>query len=304
MWGRLARLATAVATVLVSVLAVGQALGVATSTASLSASGLSACTTTSGVLVTVDFSYFGGSVDLGCAAGSPDNGLDAMHQAGFLTAGDEQDGDAYVCRIGVAQEGPGSERPTPAEDPCVSTPPATAYWSLWVADAGQRSWDYSQFGATSYTPPPGSIEGWSFGPGRQPGMTPAQVRAEASASRSSSSSSTTTPTTTSTTTLPAPVRPTGGLRHRPRPHLPRRHRPRRYRPRRHPPRPEPGSTTTTLAPTATTLHPHVVVVSSGGGEHPPGGSGGSATGVLATVAIVVVMAATGGAFAWRRRRAA
>lgn len=292
MWGRLARLATAVATVLVSVLAAGQALGVATSAASPSASGLSACTTTSGVLVAVDFSHFGGSVDLGCAAGSPGNGLDAMHRAGFLTAGDEQDGDAYVCRIGVAQEGPGSERPTPAEDPCVSTPPATAYWSLWVADAGQKSWDYSQFGATSYTPPPGSIEGWSFGPGRQPGMTPAQVRAEASASTASSSSSTTAPPTTSTTTLAPPVRPTGGRR------------PRRHRPRRHPPRPEPGSTTTTLAPTATTLHPHVVVVSSGGGERPPGGSGGSATGVLATVAIVVVMAASGGAFAWRRRRAA
>lgn len=164
---------------LAAVLGAAAAPGVANPAAGAAVKeGLSACTATSGVLVAVVFSHWGGSVSVGCASGRQPDGLDSMRDAGFLTAGDEADGDAFVCRIGVAAKGLASERPTSAEDPCVSTPPASAYWAFWVADPGGDTWDYSDAGVTAYQPPAGSIEGWTFGAGGRPTVTPAQLRAK------------------------------------------------------------------------------------------------------------------------------
>ena len=43
---------------------------------------------------------------------------------------------AFVCRIdGV-----------PADDPCVNTPPADAYWGLWWSDGESGEWSYSSLG--------------------------------------------------------------------------------------------------------------------------------------------------------------
>src|SRR5262249_3910487 len=52
-------------------------------------------------------------------------------------------------------------------DPCNGAP-ATAYWAYWHGQPG-GSWTYSNEGAGSYTPPPGSVEGWAFGARQQPG---------------------------------------------------------------------------------------------------------------------------------------
>ena len=147
---------------------------------------MASCTTTTGVIVAVDFSHWGGNVERGCAA-APATGYDALGAAGFTTAGDEQDGPAFICRI--------DDEPPPSEDPCITTPPATAYWSYWHADAGQSTWSESMVGAMSYQPLPGSVDGWAFGAGQPPSVPPSAVRA-------------TTPGPTPTSTSTAPT--TGG----------------------------------------------------------------------------------------------
>lgn len=129
---------------------------------------VSSCTPTSGVVVAVDFGHWGGAVQRGCDA-SPTTGLAALQHAGFTVAGTTRYGMAFVCRI--------DGLPTPAQDPCVSTPPPTAYWSYWHAGPGQDGWSYTSQGASSYHPPPGSVDAWSFGGGERPSFTPAQVRA-------------------------------------------------------------------------------------------------------------------------------
>lgn len=125
------------------------------------------CTTTAGVLVAVDFSHWGGTMERGCDA-TPTTGYAALQVAGFTTAGTEQDGDAFICRI--------NDEPPPSEDPCITTPPGSAYWSYWHANADQSTWTFSQQGAMSYHPEAGSIDGWAFGAGSPPSFSPAVAR--------------------------------------------------------------------------------------------------------------------------------
>ncbi|WP_374536649.1 hypothetical protein [Micromonospora aurantiaca (nom. illeg.)] len=120
-----------------------------------------ACAGTSGVTVVVDFAALGGGVQVACAPGDPATGLAALQAAGFTVAGTARWGLAFVCRI--------NGKPTAATEPCVNTPPATAYWSYWHASSG-GSWSYSTSGATGYNPAPGSVEGWSFGAGAPPSI--------------------------------------------------------------------------------------------------------------------------------------
>jgi hypothetical protein len=135
---------------------------------------IGSCTATSGVIVVVDFTPWGGGIQRGCDA-TLTTGYDALYAAGFTTAGDDHDGPEFICRI--------DNKPTPAQDPCIQTPPATAYWSYWHADAGQNTWSYSELGATSYQPQPGSVDAWVFGgtdldgTDGQPPFAPSAVRA-------------------------------------------------------------------------------------------------------------------------------
>jgi hypothetical protein len=157
------------------VMAALSSLGVAAGTpAPAGADPLGTCSTSAGVIVVVDFSHWGGSIERGCDA-DPTTGYDALQAAGFSTSGDQHDGPEFICRI--------DNEPPPAEDPCVGTPPATAYWSYWHADAGQNTWSYSVVGAASYRPQPGSVDAWTFGStdlggsGGQPSFLPSAVRA-------------------------------------------------------------------------------------------------------------------------------
>ncbi|MEV0392077.1 hypothetical protein [Polymorphospora rubra] len=122
-----------------------------------------ACTGTTGVTVVVDFTALGGSIEVRCAPGDPATGLAALQGAGFAVTGTARWGLAFICRL--------DGLPTAATEPCVNTPPASAYWSYWHAPAG-GSWSYSTLGATSYNPAPGTVEGWSFGSGAAPGISP------------------------------------------------------------------------------------------------------------------------------------
>jgi len=120
-----------------------------------------ACAPGTGVTVVVDFGPLGGGVTVGCHTGDPATGLAALTGAGFTVTGTQRWGLAFVCRI--------DGKPTPAQDPCVNTPPATAYWSYWHASPG-GAWTYSTVGAGAYNPAVGSVEGWRFGSGQAPSI--------------------------------------------------------------------------------------------------------------------------------------
>jgi hypothetical protein len=49
--------------------------------------------------------------------------------------------------------------------------PAKAYWSYWHAKPHGK-WIYSTLGAASYHPKSGWVEGWAFGNGKPPGISP------------------------------------------------------------------------------------------------------------------------------------
>jgi hypothetical protein len=177
-----------------AVAGLGAGFGLLSGNAPAAADPIPECSTTSGVIVVVDFAPWGGNIVRGCDS-TLTTGYDALHQAGFTTAGDDHDGPAFICRI--------DNDPPASQDPCITTPPTSAYWSYWHADVGQNTWSYSQQGAMSYQPPPGSVDAWVFGAGNVagttglPSFTPDQVRAN---NVGPPTTTTTAPTTTSTTT--------------------------------------------------------------------------------------------------------
>jgi hypothetical protein len=91
-----------------------------------------------------------------CAPGDPTTGFAALAGAGF-SVDQVPSVPGFLCRI--------DGLPSPAQESCASTPPATAYWVYWHAPRG-GSWTYSSSGAGTRNPAPGTVEGWSFaGPG-------------------------------------------------------------------------------------------------------------------------------------------
>ncbi|WTL28638.1 terpene cyclase/mutase family protein [Streptomyces sp. NBC_01498] len=140
------------------------------------------CTATEGAVVAVDFGPFGGTLRRGCDT-TPTTGYELLHDAGFTTAGTEHDGPAFICRIGHGSVNSGTQYPTPATESCVLTPPASAYWSYWVASPGQDTWSYSPYGAMDRKLGDGDVDAWVYGgtdvggtTGR-PTFTPDDVRA-------------------------------------------------------------------------------------------------------------------------------
>lgn len=114
-----------------------------------------------GVTVVVDFQDLGGGVNVRCTETAPTDGADALDRAGISWQGVVRWGRGFVCKIAGK----------PADDPCIDTPPASAYWSYWLAPRG-GNWCYSNFGVLNRTPPPGSVEGWSFSLNEQDGRSP------------------------------------------------------------------------------------------------------------------------------------
>jgi hypothetical protein len=214
-----------------------------------------------------------------------------MHRAGFTTSGDDQDGPAFVCRI----EG----FPTPAQQSCARTPPTSAAWSYWHADAGQNSWSFSELGAMSTHPGPGSVDAWVYGStvggGQtgQPSFSPASVRATGGAPPPSAAPSpsarpapkhrhhlvATTPPSPTATTNPSPART----------------RPPRARHHAH-------HATSPASPIPATASNRPQVVDGVDPDAASTASSGSPTDLIVGAALVVVLAAAGGLSAWRRRR--
>ncbi|MFJ9134888.1 hypothetical protein OG458_08485 [Streptomyces sp. NBC_01281] len=168
-----------------SVAAIGlalAALGATVSPAVAAPQPMGRCTTSSGAVLAIDFSRWGGPVLRSCGT-TPTTGYELLNQGGWRTTGTGHDGPAFICRIGYSGYQGGKQYPTAAEDNCVLTPPASAYWSYWHADQGANTWTYSQLGAMLYKPKPGSVDLWIFGAtnieGTQgrPRITPDQLRA-------------------------------------------------------------------------------------------------------------------------------
>lgn len=132
-----------------------------------------------GVTLVVDFQDLDGNDDLPAeqivrcspatldAEGRPESrtGLEAMKDADLDVAGTVRWGESFICRI----EG----RPTATEtipiagnpnytEPCIDTPPGSAYWGYWHADGLGKAWTYSNYGVTNRNVIPGGFEGWSF----------------------------------------------------------------------------------------------------------------------------------------------
>ena len=146
------------------------------------------CSSSNGVSVIVDT---GSSISSRCVAGDPGSGLQALSGAGYSYIFPRTQ-PGFVCRINWF----------PSSDPCVNTPPASAYWSYWHAKPG-GGWTYSSLGAASYNPAPGTVEGWSFGSGQPPRMAPPRL-----------------PVTATTTPKPTTVRTTATVKPAPKPTQP------------------------------------------------------------------------------------
>ncbi|HET7820941.1 MAG TPA: hypothetical protein VFL10_05395 [Ornithinibacter sp.] len=138
-----------------------------------------ACSGSTGVTVVVDT---GGSTSTKCASGDPSSALKALTAAGFSVTYPQQYPGSVVCRINGY----------PSSDPCVRMPPGDAYWAFFHAKRG-GSWVYSSSGVASYDPAPGSVVGFRFGSGQQPGIAPPAA------------TKTSTPTPTKTTSKPKPT---------------------------------------------------------------------------------------------------
>jgi hypothetical protein len=116
-----------------------------------------ACTGKKGVTVVVDFTKLGGKADTACDPTNPATGLAALTAAGFsYTFVPRLPG--FVCTIDALP------------NPCNGAP-VSAYWSYWHAKPHGK-WVYSSLGAGSYNPAPGSVQGWAFGAGKAPGISP------------------------------------------------------------------------------------------------------------------------------------
>ncbi|WP_432972201.1 hypothetical protein [Dactylosporangium sp. CA-233914] len=244
------------------------------------------CPDATGVTVVVDFHELGGGVVIRCAPGAQGSGLTVLQNAGFTVAGTNRWGLAFICRI----EG----KPTAATEPCVDTPPATAYWSYWYAANG-GSWTYSDRGVKNRTPPQGSFDGWSFsknhtgGTAPKPGAAPSRPApptpppatgqpAPGAARTTAAAPGTTAPTPSTapaSTSAPAAADAAGS------------------------PVPNPSATasdepSTTWMPSSTAPTADVEATRT---------ASGVPIGTLAGVAVLVVLAAAAGVVAWRRRQA-
>ncbi|MFI0943963.1 prenyltransferase/squalene oxidase repeat-containing protein [Streptomyces sp. NPDC021020] len=183
--------------------------GLVTSAGAAHADPIGDCTATTGAIVAVDYGHWGGPVLRGCDA-HPTTGINLLHNAGFTTAGTVHDGPGFICRIGNDGFDSGTPYPTPADEACVLTPPADAYWSFWIAPAGQDTWAYSPLGAFSDHPADGEVEAWTFGPTDiggttgQPPFTPDDVRAQGGGTPTSAPPTSAPPTSVPPTT---PARP-------------------------------------------------------------------------------------------------
>ncbi|MEZ0578710.1 hypothetical protein [Nocardioides sp. MH1] len=117
-----------------------------------------ACSGTTGITVVVDFNELGGGITAGCDPdGAGESATQVFEHAGYELTYVQSD-PGFVCRVSGK----------PADNPCVRTPPTTAYWSLWWSDGESGRWTYATSGANGLEVPEGGYLGfsWHQGDGR------------------------------------------------------------------------------------------------------------------------------------------
>ncbi|MFI0943962.1 hypothetical protein [Streptomyces sp. NPDC021020] len=281
----------------------GGGLTVGAAPASATAQPMSKCTTTQGVVLAVDFRKWGGPLLRSCGT-TPTTGYTLLNQGGWATTGTQHDGPAFICRIGYAGYQGGTQYPTAKDEPCVLTPPATAYWSYWHADPGQNTWSYSQLGAMSYHPKPGSVDLWIFGATNiagtegRPAFSPDTVRARNTApggTKTSAPAKPKPPAATRPATAPHPSATASGADTDPSPTIIG----------------TPSAATLTPTPAATTAAPSTAAPVSSAAPQPQDAeptaaahhSSGSVLPVAITAGVVAVVAALIGVRVRQRRNA-
>jgi hypothetical protein len=264
------------------------------------------CTTTSGVILAVDFGPWGGPVLRACGS-TPTTGYALLNEGGWHTTGTGHDGPGFICRIAFSGYQGGAAYPTAAQDACVVTPPASAYWSYWHADPGQNSWTYSSRGAMLYQPVSGSVDSWVFGAGNAPPFSPDSVRATNAAPPESTTRPAAPQPTHAAPPPPThaapqpPAQPGASARDSAAGAVPGAARTTTGTPGSAattgagPPTPGPGLTSQGSGPPIVDVGPTTASRSSAGS--------GSPLPVLAGVGIVALVGSAAGFTAWRRRRA-
>jgi hypothetical protein len=110
-----------------------------------------------GVTVVVDLTAFHRGISVDCDPTRPASGLAALTKAGFNYT--------FVPRI------PGFVCQIKNEPAKCNGAPTNAYWSYWHAKPHGK-WIYSNVGAATYHPQSGWVEGWAFGKGKPPAISP------------------------------------------------------------------------------------------------------------------------------------
>lgn len=103
------------------------------------------CSGTAGVTVVVEFNQLGGGSAQSCVSDGGGQSADRLLKEAGYSLDYVQRFPGFVCRIDGL----------PADDPCVNTPPADAYWGLWWSDGTTGKWTYSSLGAASLSVPAG-----------------------------------------------------------------------------------------------------------------------------------------------------
>lgn len=152
------------------------------------------CGGSSGVSVIVDFKQLGGGIQGSCVAGGAGKAASTLFPSAGFPLAYVQSEPGFVCRV--------SSLPGPQDEPCVDTPPTTAYWGLWWSDGKSGTWKYANYGVAALKVPDGAYVAlaWKQGTGSAtpPGVVPAVHQAP-------------TPTASPTPTAADPTKtPSGG----------------------------------------------------------------------------------------------
>ena len=135
----------------------------------MSPAGAAQCTATTGVSVVVDFNHgAGGGVETACAPSGGGKYADAIFPAAGFPLEYAKGSVGFVCRVKSAPRG---------TDVCTQTAPADAYWGLFWAKRGARSWTYATSGVGGLRVPEGGAVAWAFQDGdgtHFPGPDPSQ----------------------------------------------------------------------------------------------------------------------------------
>lgn len=241
----------------------------------------SSCPGTAGVTVVVEFKELGRGSAQSCVADGGGRTADRLLREAGYALDYVQRFPGFVCRIDGL----------PADDPCVNTPPADAYWGLWWSDGTTGKWTYSSLGAGSLSVPAGGYVAmvWdgstgSVAPSASPTVhptptpTPTRTPTPTATPAATPTSASATPTATATPTTRPTRKPT-----------------RKPSPTKTSEPPETATPTPTPSPSAMPSDPPADGTSGDSGE------GGGLPGWVPPVLVAVLLGAAGAVAAVRRR---